>query len=217
MDGVDPYFLVKQEIEKSISKLHQDLAIREDMTQGGNRDIFRSIGIDMDTSINFIRSSLSDINETIQKCRMDPKWGLSHSELEQRDQFVRSIQLEIQEIERRMGSQTIQFPSSQYQPSKSSNSYQSASLQLQAHHEQKISQIQEAVRMQHQLANEISHDLDEDKLILNDIDSRMDNANDAMKAVTEQITQLIEQEGKTPTLLVFGLSLVLIFLLFLVV
>ena len=42
-------------------------------------------------------------------------------------------------------------------------------------------------------------------------------ANDAMKAVTQQITQLIEQEGKTPTLLVFILSLVLIFLLFLVV
>lgn len=214
--GIDPYFLAKKEIEEGIFKLKQDLQIRDDMAQGGNSDIFRSIGIEMETSINFINNFLSDIRQSIIKCQNEPGWNISSIELAQRTQFVQSTEKEIQDIEKRMNVQSIRFPSVSNNNSKNINSSQS-SLQLQARHEEKLSQIHQAVKIQHQMAKEIAADLEADKKVIEGLNQRMDSADQAMKAVTKEIITLINEEGKTPTMLVIILSLVLIFLLFIVV
>ena len=67
-----------------------------------------------------------------------------------------------------------------------------------------------------QLSKMIKNEIEEQNQLILDLDENIDNAHTAMRKVTDQITQLIDNEGKTPTYLVAVLSLVLILMLFIV-
>ena len=68
-----------------------------------------------------------------------------------------------------------------------------------------------------QIGSQIKDELESQKLLIEDLDQGVQNATEAMKKVTDQIKDIINSEGKTPTMLVAILSVVFIILLFFVI
>lgn len=214
----DPYYLAKHEIEQNINLLKDKFQMREDMihdNRGANPLIFDNLRLEMQDLINKIFLSTEAIEDIIPQLEADPsKYSLSDNEILDRKNFLSEAKKITTEIEIKMNSQTLfnQNIISNHHP----NDEQTA-LQLEERHHAQLDQIFEISKQNHQIALEIDHQLDDDSRILNEIDVRMDNTGESMKQVTQQIKNLIEEEGKTPTCLVLILSLVLILLLFFVI
>ena len=223
---IDPYFLNQKEVSTSISHLRQMLADREDMlhdVRGVNPEVFKSVGINIQKELQQARNLLQDISDSIQMARSNPsRFQINDVELNNRDYFYNSSMKELDDIENQMNVQTsnqrIQFT---FQPVPISPVPQediipNQQYTLQQRQEEQIDQIALAVNEQKEIGKMIINEIDEQRQIIIDLDENIENASQAMKQVTNQISKLIENEGKVPTLLVAGLSLVLIFMLFIV-
>lgn len=234
--NIDPYFLNQKEVVTSVNQLQQMLSDREDMlhdSRGVNPDVFRTVGNNMQKEIQQTRNLLQDINDSIKVVRTNPsRYQITEAELNNRESFYNNTIQELNDIENKMNTQTsnqrVQFtfqpvpqdtslPTNNYNPSSNYNSNgQAPQYQFQQHQEEQIDQLSVAIDQQMQLSKIIKDEIEEQNRLILDLDENIDNAHTAMKKVTNQITQLIENEGKTPTYLVAILSLVLIFMLFIV-
>ncbi|OHT01469.1 hypothetical protein TRFO_31695 [Tritrichomonas foetus] len=220
---VDPYFLNQKEVITSVTQLRQMLSDRDDMLhdlRGVNPDVFKSVGNNMLKELQQARNLLQDIRDSINIVRSNPsRFQISEMELNNRDSFYQSSIKELEDIETQMNTQTanqrVQF-TFQPVPIPQEEISPNPTFQLEQRHEEKIDQIADNVNEQLQIGKMIIDEIEEHSKIIIDLDNGIDNANDAMKKVTNQITQLIENEGKVPTLLVAGLSLALIVMLFII-
>jgi hypothetical protein len=222
--GVDPYYLSQREVTSGISGLRSMLETREDMladARGGNPEIFKTIGAKMVDSIHTLRSLLMDISATITQVRANPGFfQIDDSELVARDRFVSSAHHQLDEIEKSIIGQTSnkrrQFSMSALEPiprpppSQPTGGGQS---QLQLYQEEQIEKITETVRLQRAIGNQIIQEIDEQHKMIIELDEGIEDAQTAMKQVTQRITRLIENEGKVATYLVAALSVALIFML----
>lgn len=234
---IDPYYLNQKEVTTSVNQLQQMLSDREDMlndSRGVNPDIFRTVGNNMQKEIQQARNLLQDINDSINVVRTNPsRFRITETELNNRESFYNDTIQQINDIENRMNTQTsnqrIQFtfqpvpqdtslPQNDYNPNSNYNHNNGSSpqYQFQQHQEEQIDQLSVAIDKQMQLSKIIKNEIEEQNQLILDLDENIDNAHTAMRKVTDQITQLIENEGKTPTYLVAILSLILIFMLFIV-
>lgn len=227
--SIDPYFLNQKEICTNINQLKQMLGDREDMLhdpRGINPEVFKNVGLNMQKQIHESRSLLQDIKDSIVAVRSNPsRFQISEVELNNRESFYGISMNTLNDIEAQMNTQTsnqkIQF-SFQPVPENSPISGDNFNLpppsqyQMQQSRQEQIEQLAVAVDEQMELSKMINQTIDEHNKIIIDLDENIDNATTAMKKVTAQINQLIENEGKTPTYLVAVLSLVLIIMLFIV-
>ena len=236
--NIDPYFLNQKEVITSVTQLQQMLSDREDMlhdSRGVNPEVFRTVGMNMSREIQQARNLLKDIKESNDIVRNDlSRFQITETELNNRDSFYNSTMQELDDIEAKMNTQTsnqkIQFtfqpvpqdtftqndynPSTNYNNNNSSGS--PSQYQYQQHQEEQINQLSVAIDTQMQLSKMIRDEIKEQNQLILDLDENIDNAHTAMKKVTDQIKHLIDNEGKTPTYLVAILSLILIFMLFIV-
>jgi hypothetical protein len=118
-----------------------------------------------------------------------------------------------------MNSQSLnqkhQFNSSAFQPITSPLPGESehSPLQLQVYQEEQIDQIANTLQIEKQIGIVIINEINEQHQIILEIDEGIDNVTTAMRKVTQQITKLIDNEGRAPTYLVAVLSIVLILML----
>jgi hypothetical protein len=221
----DPYYLGQREVSLGITELRSLLDNRDDMltdTRGGNPEIFKAIGIRMVDGVRTVRSLLQDISATFEQIRANrSSFRISESELAARETFVNESSCEIDEIEKRMNSQTSNqkhhFNASAFQPIAPVGVPASDSglghVQLQVHQEEQIDLIADTVKHQKQIGKMIVQEFDEQHELILEIDAGIDDATSAMRKVTRQITDLIDNEGRAPTYLVAVLSVVLILML----
>ena len=226
MEIMDPYYLGQKEVASSITDLRAKLNDREDMLndpRGGNHEIFRAIGMKMTDSLAMVRGLLRDLSASISQVRANPEqFRISASEIANREQFIRESLQELQDIENQMNVQSSNqrnlFHASPFQPvapvAASNDSRPPPQTQLLAHQEEQIELIGDQVKMQKQMGLQIINAMKEDHERLVDLEQGIDLANSQMKTLTNQIVQLIENEGKIPTYLVAILSVVLILMLF---
>lgn len=221
---MDPYFLLQKQVISSVENIREIINNRRDMLsdpRGVNVDIFNTLGVKMLNEINDVRTSLKDISESIEQVRNNPElFHISDFELSNRDKFVQNVHNDLDKMEEEM---KFQSSNQKVQPNKRSEggvSMNSSGFdhqdQMQMHQE-RLDVIGKNIDMQLQLTKEIKNEMDEQNQIILDLEDGVDNASTAMKKVTQQITQLIENEGKLPTMLVFGLSLLLILMIFFII
>jgi len=225
---MDPYYILKQEIDSSIQKLKNLLSNREDMlndNRGINVEIFNSLGIQMSNDITKLRVSLKDISDSIAvvRNRMED-FDISEVTLNQRDIDIKRIVDQVNNIESEILKQSSRLSMSYRHTSFTNNSTFNQSepsnnqhSMLQVNRDQQINYIAETAQMSLQISREIMNEFDDQQKLILSIDNDMDNVQDAMKKVTNQIKGIIENEGKMPTYTVAILSIVLILLLFWVI
>jgi hypothetical protein len=222
---VDPYYLGQREVSVGIGELHSLLGNRDDMltdSRGGNPEIFKAIAVKMVDGIRTVRSLLQDLSATFEQIRANRSdFKISDSELAARESFVNGSRQEVDEIEKRMKSQTSnqkhQFNASAFQPIAPvgipAGDPGLGHVQLQMHQEEQIDLIADSVKQQKQIGKMIVQEFDEQHQLILEIDAGIDDATSAMRKVTRQITDLIDNEGRAPTYLVAVLSVVLILML----
>ncbi|KAH0785885.1 hypothetical protein GPJ56_010285 [Histomonas meleagridis] len=205
---MDPYYLLQKEVITGIDNLQEMLNNREDMlndSRGVNVEIFKTLGVKMMNDINTIRGFLKDIEESIQQVRQNPEiFQLSENELSLRDSFVQQSTINLNDIEQNMKAQSsnqrIQFhrPSFHEDPlfPQETNDPQT---QLQLHQEERIEAIGHSVGLQMQIGKEIIQEIDDQRQLILDLEDGVDNAQTAMRKVTRQITEIIDNEGRGPT------------------
>lgn len=215
---MDPYYLLQKQVIASVEGIREIVGNRSDMLsdpRGVNVDIFNTLGAKMLNEINDVRQSLRDIRDSIAQVRGSPElFHISESELTSRDAFVRDTFAELDRMEEQMRFQSSNQKVRPYHQSDSVTAAPSAPLDQLQLHEERLDVIGKNIDMQLQLTKEIKDEMDVHNRLILDIEDGVDNATTAMQKVTQQITQLIENEGKVPTLLVFGLSILLILMLF---
>jgi hypothetical protein len=222
---MDPYFQSHRDVVMGISQLHSMLDNRTDILndpRGGNPEIFRTIGSEMSNAILALRDQLKEIGATVRIVRANPaRFSLSETQVKEREQFLSSTLREIDEIELQMNGQTSnqrsQFHVSSFEPISpipaSGSRAPVHELVLAPHQEEQLDMIAENVRIQKHIGTEISNTLDEQREMIIELETGIDDAHTAMTKVTQQITQLIDHEGRVPTYLVALLSVVLILML----
>ena len=225
---MDPYYILKQEIDSSIQKLKNLLSNREDMlndNRGINVEIFNSLGIQMSNDITKLRVSLKDISDSIAvvRNRMED-FDISEVTLNQRDVDIKRIVDQVNNIESEILKQSSRLSMSYRHTSFTNNSTfnqtepsNNQHSMLQVNRDQQINYIAETAQMSLQISREIMNEFDDQHKLILTIDNDMVNVQDAMKKVTNQIKGIIENEGKMPTYTVAILSIVLILLLFWVI
>jgi hypothetical protein len=162
---------------------------------------------------------------TVHQVRANPsRFRIPEVEIARREQFLAESFKDVDEIEMQMNGQTsnqrMQFHVSSFQPiapvpvaSTRDLGGPVNELQLEAHQEEQIDRIAESVRVQKHIGKQIVTTLDEQHEMIIELEAGVDNAQTAMKKVTQQIVQLIDNEGRVPTYLVAILSVVLILML----
>ena len=221
---MDPYFLIKMEVSTGVEHLKELLETRDDMLgdpRGINVDVFRLLGIQLTSEIAKVSGLVRDIEETIAQVKLNPSsFGISEAELESRERFVKDIGAEIAGLEERAKEQSIDQRVVFHQAAAAragEEELRPAQEQALLGREETIDLIEENVNMQLQVAREIDGELENQKELIIGLDESIDNAHDAMRAVTQQVRQIIENEGTAPTVIVVCLSIALVILLFLAV
>ena len=221
---MDPYFLIKMEVSTGVEHLRELLETREDMLgdpRGINVDVFRLLGIQLTSEITKVSGLVKDIEETIAQVKLNPSsFGISDAELESREHFVRDIGAEITNLEERAKEQSMNQRVVFHQAAAARGGEEElrpAQEQALLGREETIDLIEENVNRQLQVAREIDSELENQKELIIGLDESIDNAHDAMRAVTQQVRQLIENEGTAPTVIVVLLSIALVILLFLAI
>jgi hypothetical protein len=218
----DPYYLGQREVVTGITELRSLLDNRADMLsdpRGGNPEIFKSIGARMADQLHTLRSLVRDIVATVEQIHANrAQFRVSDAELAARQNFVVQSKREIDEIEHEMQAQTANQKhhrhASAFPPvAPAAPADGPAQAQLQVYQEEQIDKIAETVQIQKQIGKEIVREFDEQHQLILQLDDDMETATSAMQKVTQQITQLIDNEGRAPTYLVAVLSVVLIFML----
>lgn len=222
---MDPVPILQQEIDISMTKLRKNLANRDDILadkRGGNVDNFNMLGIQMMNDTRYLRTSLADISESIETVKKHMEdYNISEATLIQREQYVKHNLEEITKIEESIQAQnnrisTMKKSQAYAGPQTFSNSGNQQTLEQLVRQDQ-LEELYSSVSSQKVIANQIKSELDDQKILIDQLDDDVTNAEEAMKKVTKEIKKLLEIEGKTPTLLVFVLSIIFIILLFIVV
>lgn len=221
---MDPYYLIKMEVSTGVGHLKELLDTRQDMLsdpRGINVEVFRTLGIQLTNEIAKVNGLVRDIEDTIAQVKSNPaSFGISDVELGSREQFVKDVAAEIAGIEERakeqsMNQRVVFHPASAAQGG--DDELRPAQEQVLLGREETIGLLEENVNRQLQVAREIDNELENEKEVILSLDESIDNAHDAMRAVTNQIKEIIENEGTAPTVLVVLLSIALVVLLFLAV
>jgi methyl-accepting chemotaxis protein len=223
---MDPYYLSAKEVSTCLTDLQSMLQHRTDILndpRGGNPDLFTNLGSKMSESVSTLHGLLRDIGAAIQQIRANPfQFRISDHELATREQFLSESLRQVETLETEMNNQATQQRNqiriSAFQPIATvPHAHHEAEpmneLRYEARQEAQIDELVETVRVEKHLGQAIVNALEEDRLMILDLDNGVDNAQTAMKKLTEQITQLIDNEGRVPTYLVAILSVVLIFML----
>ena len=220
---MDPYFILKQEVDINLQKLRTNLNNREDMlndNRGINIEIFHSLGIQMTNDISKLKISLKDIEESIQVVRNRREdFEISDISLNSRDLYIKKTFEQILNIENEINRQNYNFNINKkpQQFTKKSNFQDNSSGDqnlLLAQHEDQINNIADTVYLQMEISKQIVNEFKDQEQIIISIDKDVDTVESAMKKVTNQIKGIIENEGKLPTFTVAILSIILILLLF---
>ena len=231
---MDPVPIIQQDIDRTINAMKRALQNREDMlndSRGGNSDIFSSMGIQILNDAQNARLILNDIQESIDAVRNRTcDVILPEQTLQQRENYVRMTEDQITRIEREVASQNAKFSNiktnkAKYAQFNSSSSNSNSNNPLANEESQLMSmskterllQLERDVEMGVRISSEIKSELQSQQSLIKDLDEGVTNATEAMEKVTQRIKALIEAEGKTPTLLVAGLSVLFVILLFFVV
>ncbi|OHT04673.1 hypothetical protein TRFO_27748 [Tritrichomonas foetus] len=227
---MDPFYLIKQEILTDIEHIHELIDTRNDMIhdhRGINIDVFKKLGAQMTNESTAVRGLLKDIKESIDHVRANPEqFQVSELELNNRTSFVQNTENELNEIDEKIkdqsNNQKVLYKSNFESKSTidNNNNFEgnpnngNAQSSLLEEHAEQINMIEESVSMQLQIAREIGHEFDDQQEIIIQLDENITSADEAMKSVTAKIKNILENEGKLPTSLAFGLSILLIILLF---
>lgn len=232
---MDPFYLIKQEITTDVEHIQELTDTRNDMIhdpRGINLDVFKNLGIQANNEIISVNSLIKDTEESIEHVKANPSNfpQVSEIELQNREKFCQEIKEEIKKYEETIKEQSTRVnQSAQYIKqisSVASNGFENIDgpsnnnnqeLTFLEQHDEQINQIDEMAKTQYQLARQISNELDDQKQIILELDEGIDSASDAMKSVTNQIKQIIENEGKLPTGIALVLAIILIILLFIAV
>ena len=228
---MDPVPIIQQDLDQTLLNMKRLLLDREDMLndpRGGNVEIFNSLGVQISNDAASARSILKDIQDSILAVR-GGRCDLNIPEpvLHQRESYVSSTLNQISKIENEVSVQnsrasTIRkanvFPNQNYSNAgegfdRVGDENQLVSISKQ----ERLLQLEKDAQMGVQISTQIINELQSQKTLIEDLDNGVTNATEAMEKVTARIKDLIESEGKTPTLLVAGLSVAFIILLFFVI
>jgi hypothetical protein len=229
---VDPVPIIQKEIDATVNKMMADLQNRKDILndpRGGNIDVFTAIGIQISNDVQIVRTTLQDIESSINAVRNHTSdIQLSEQVLQQRETYIRMVRGIVTKIENEIASQNQQSMRlrndhlfSQKTEAgngfenvpENSGSFQQATMTK----DERILQLERDAQLNYQVGVAIKNELHSQKQLLVDLDEGVTNATDAMEKVTKQIKDIIDAEGKTPTMTVALLSVVFIILLFFVI
>lgn len=223
---MDPYIVIQQEVINEVAETKNLIETRDDMlndTRGINLIVFKDLGYKTSLHIKNVISLINDINETIKKIQQNPeRFNISSEELSNRINWIQKITQEINQLSEKLEVQSndkrVIFVPAKIQDDREDTVFlpirESNQATMYETQEEQIDQIEETVKMQKNLAKEISSELDDQQEILLNLDNGIDDVNMAMKSVTNQIKRLIDEEGKTPVMLICILSIVLVVLIF---
>lgn len=229
---MDPVPIIQQDIDATINNMKWNLQNREDMLadpRGGNIDVFTALGIQILNDAQRVRTTLQDIQSSVAAVRNHTcDVQLSEQVLQQRETYIRMTSDVISKIEKEIASQSQRSSNMRRVPMfgqaqqggngfedvpENGNSSQLATLTK----DERILQLERDAQLGLQIGTEIRNELDSQKQLLADLDDGVTNATEAMEKVTKQIKDIINSEGKTPTMTVAALSVVFIILLFFVI
>ena len=228
---MDPVPIIQQDLDQTLLNMKRLLLDREDMLndpRGGNIEIFNSLGVQISNDAASARSILQDIQESIAAVR-GGRCDLNISEpvLQQRELYVSSTLNQISKIETEVTVQNSKASqirkSNVFSTSNFSNNNESfgqigdENQLVSISKQERLLQLEKDAQMGVQISTQIVNELQSQKTLIEDLDQGVTNATEAMEKVTNRIKDLIESEGKTPTLLVAGLSVAFIILLFFVI
>ena len=228
---MDPVPIIQQDLDQTLLNMKRLLLDREDMLndpRGGNIEIFNSLGVQISNDAASARSILQDIQESIAAVR-GGRCDLNISEpvLQQREMYVSSTLNQISKIETEVTVQNSKASqirkSNVFSTSNFSNNNESfgqigdENQLVSISKQERLLQLEKDAQMGVQISTQIVNELQSQKTLIEDLDQGVTNATEAMEKVTNRIKDLIESEGKTPTLLVAGLSVAFIILLFFVI
>ena len=228
---MDPVPIIQQDLDSSLLNMRRALQNREDMLndpRGGNVEIFSSLGFQISNDAQNAKSILKDIQDSITAVRCGRcGFAIPEQTLQQREYYVKITLEQIMKIENELAMQNSRAPTMRkstsfpvpnstdsndgFAPIAGDNQLMSISR------EEQLIQLEQDAQMGVQISSEIINELRSQKSLIEDLDQGVSNATEAMEKVTEQIKDLINSEGKTPTLLVAGLSVAFIILLFFVI
>ena len=227
---MDPLPIIQQEIDATIMDMKRALQNREDMIndpRGGNIEIFSGLEVQILNDAQKARSILHDIIESIKAVRNKTcNIQISETALQQRENYVRYTQDQIAQIEKQIEFQNSRSNSMQKSPifstaatnrNDSFNPIGNENQLVSLSKNEQLNQLERDVSTGVQIGYQIIDELQTHQKLLEDLDQGVTNATEAMQKVTDQIKDIINTEGKTPTLLVALLSVVFIILLFFVI
>lgn len=224
---IDPFILAQQDSLSDMNKVQNLLETRDDMirdTRGVNVDIFHNLGVQISNYLQKLKTNYTDMEAAMKQVTNNPgNFDISNTELNNRFNFLTNMGKKLKEYDDTLKKQNShQFP--QYLPNTQgfptiddNERLGDQQSQLYQEHAEQIDAIADNVTAGLLLGRAINAELADQEHIIAALGDDVENASDAMKRVTNQINALMEAEGKTPTCLVFILSIVFIILLFFVI
>lgn len=221
---MDPYYLIQQEVLTGMEHLREILETREDMindSRGINLEVFKTLGMQLSNEVTNVGNLVHDIEDSVEQIKANPsQFQISESELANREKFIADALSSLSDIDTKAKTQstnqkiTFHGSNTNYNEKENGNRSQFQRDQMIEQREEQLNMIEETVEMQLTYAREIDNELADQQEVLLALDENIDSAAEAIKDVTARIKQLIENEGKIPTMLVCILSIILVILLF---
>lgn len=223
---MDPFYLIKQEIEIDMEHIEELADTRDDMIhdpRGINIEVFNNIELQIANEITTVNGLIKDTNEAIQQVRDNPSEfpQVTSTELSQRSSFCSEIKDRVHKIEKKIKDQAshVTSKSSYFQPTslnpRADDTLSRNNLELAIEHDdQRLENLIVEVQNQLEMAKNVKQEIDDQEPILLDLNENIDSASEAMQNVTRQINQFLENEGKVPTTIAFVLAIILIILIF---
>lgn len=204
--------------------LREIIETREDMindSRGINLEVFKTLGMQLSNEVANVGNLVRDIEDSVEQIKANPsQFQISESELANREKFIADTLSSLSDIDTKAKTQstnqkiTFHGTNTNYNEKESANRSQFQRDQMIEQREEQLNMIEETVEMQLTYAREIDNELADQQEVLLALDENIDSATEAIKDVTARIKQLIENEGKVPTMLVCILSIILVILLF---
>ena len=218
-----------QELNSDMDMVSNKLDTRDDMIgdqRGINVNIFENLGHEIESLLNKVHAGMRDVDSVLEKVQQDrQKFQVSDLELQNRLNFSKKTKDQIAMCEKRLSEQNKhKFMNSFNQNLDGNNNFNDSygqnggqSAQMYEENQEVIDSIADNVTAGLLIGRTINKELEDQQRLLATLDDGVDNAADAMKKVTDQIKDIIESEGKTPTMVVAILSIAFIVLLFFVI
>ncbi|KAH7826372.1 Syntaxin 6C [Monocercomonoides exilis] len=178
--SMDPFFLIKGEIEESVSILNEKYEKWNSLLDNGNQDDYQYATYDLKESIETLLRDLQMLSESIDVTEANPlRYNVSHEEIEKRRAFVRSIQMKSKKIEKSMESASV----------KEKNMKKQKESLLQTERRNKMSKLDEELVSYNQRS--IEEQNQEQEMITRQQDDRLD----ALHQVTGRLTEMTVEMG----------------------